>query len=467
MRFVVTGLSHRTAPIEIRERFAQHTREMEKTFADLKKLEGVNEACVISTCNRVEFYLAGGSDPREIGRALRNYIQSFVAIHPSELEPHLYHYEGIEGLQHLFRVASSLDSMVLGEPQILGQVKASFKDAVASGAAGPTISSAFQRAFAVAKRVRSETGIAENAISMSFAAVELGRQIFTSLEGKHVLLVGAGKMSALAAKHLRAYGVSEVRVANRSIATAQKLAEEIGGLASSLSDLPMLLAQADIVISSTAAPGFVIDKALMTRVVRERRYRSILLIDLAVPRDIDPAVSTLDNVFVYDVDDLESVLAGNRASRAREAEAAERIIEEEVNNYARWAKSRQVVPVIKALRTHALEIASAEVERTVARVKSADPKTIESVRAMGQAIVNKVLHPVLTRLKKESADGDPQALVDAIAELFDLDPSELVDSPQPEAAQAQDSAAAGEDEPASEAGESNVVPIRGPHQGGG
>ncbi|MCK6549550.1 glutamyl-tRNA reductase [Myxococcota bacterium] len=448
MKLVVTGLSHRTAPIELRERFAQNTQKLEKTFADLKRSGVITEIAVISTCNRVEFY-AAGADPVTLGRAIRGFAQSFSGMPPAALEEHLYQHEGTFALKHLFRVASSLDSMVLGEPQILGQVKEAYHKAVEHHGVGPVLTRVFHKAFAVAKKVRTDTGIAENAVSMSFAAVELGRQIFKSLEGKQVLVVGAGKMSTLAAKHLQAYGVAQIRVANRSIAAAQALADEIGGLASSLSDLPMLLAQADIVISSTAAPGFVIDKPLMTKVVRDRRYKPILLVDIAVPRDIDPTVADLDNVFVYDVDDLEHVLETNRDARAKEAEAAERIVEDEVAAYSRWAKSQQVVPVIKALRAYATKIAESEAERTLSHLKGADKKAEQSVRAMAQAIVNKMLHPVQSTLKQEGADGDPQAHVDALAALFGLDVAAF-EEPLPHAEHSEESAPA----------QTNVVQLR-------
>ncbi len=421
MRLVVIGLSHRTAPIELRERFAKHTKDLPAALPDLLRLEFIQEACVVSTCNRVEFYVAGTTDPKTIARSLRTHIQSFSGLPPEELDPHLYQHLGDEGLKHLFRVSASLDSMVLGEPQILGQVKEAYRVCIEVGTNGPQLDRAFQRAFNIAKRIRTETGIAENAVSMSFAAVELGREIFDSLEGKEVLLLGAGKMGTLAAKHLMAYGVSQVRVASRTLATAQKLAEEIGGLPSSLADLPVLLHQADIVICSTAAPTYVVDKRLMKKVVRERRYRPILFVDIAVPRDVDPAVAQLDNVFVYDVDDLEAVLELNRESRASEAAAAEKLVADELENYLRWSKSQQVVPVIKALRAHASQIAELEVQRTLQNVKEPDKKTLQSVKAMGNAIVNKMLHPVLTRLKQEGAHGDPQVLIDALVALFELD----------------------------------------------
>jgi glutamyl-tRNA reductase len=422
MKFVVTGLSHKTAPIELREKLAQQTNDLSRVFAELLKLPNVSEVCVISTCNRIEMYVAGTSEAASLSRTLKTYLQSVSGKLPGELDQHLYQHEGTAALHHLFRVSSSLDSMVVGEPQILGQVKEAYAKAQGEKASAGELARIFQKAFAVAKRIRTDTGIAENAVSMSFAAVELGRQIFSSLEGKKVLVLGAGKMSTLAAKHLRAYGVAEIKVANRSLSAAQKLADDIGGTASSLNDLPLLLTQADIVISSTASPKFIVDKPLMARVVRERRYRAILFIDIAVPRDIDPAVGDLDNVYVYDVDDLESVLESNRQSRADEAREAERIVEEEVQGFARWTKSQQVVPMIKALREHAVSIANAEVERTLANVKGADKKTESSVRAMGQSIVNKMLHPVLARLKQAGAEGDPQPYLDALEALFGVVP---------------------------------------------
>jgi glutamyl-tRNA reductase len=435
MRIVALGLSHKTAPIELRERLAQQTNDLSRVFADILKLPAISEVCAISTCNRIELYVTGTAEPAVLARSLKNYLHTVSGKHQNELDPHLYQHEGTAALRHLFRVASSLDSMVLGEPQILGQVKEAYTKATTAAAVGPQLTRVFQKAFAVAKRIRTDTGIAENAVSMSFAAVELGRHIFTSLNGKHVLVLGAGKMSTLAAKHLKAYGVAQIRVANRSLASAQALADEIGGTASSLSDLPLLLTQADIVISSTASQTFIVDKALMAKVVRERRYRAILFIDIAVPRDIDPAVAELDNVFVYDVDDLESVLDANRRSREKEADEAERIVGEEVAGFARWAKSQQVVPMIKALRAHAVEIANAEVERTLGNVKGADKKTEGSVRAMGQAIVNKLLHPVLTRLKQEGAEGDPTPYIDALTALFGVVPEPEEEKPAAESSQ--------------------------------
>ena len=460
MKLAIIGLSHKTASIELRERFAHQTRDIEAALSTLRRLDLVDEACVVSTCNRVEFYVSGGADPSALQRSLLTHLHSFSGLPPEELEPHLYRHEGQEAIRHLFRVASSLDSMVLGEPQILGQVKEAYRAAVEHEAAGPLVRRVFEKAFTVAKRVRTETGVAENAVSMSFAAVELGREIFDSLEGREVLLVGAGKMATLAAKHLSASGVSSVRVVSRSLTTAQRLAEEIGGTPSIMTDLPMLMQTADIVICSTAAPHFVIDKPMMSKVVPKRRYRPILFVDIAVPRDVDPKVAELDNVFVYDVDDLEAVLEVNRENRAHEAAAADRLIADELERYVRWSRSQQVVPVIKALRAQASKVAAEEVQRTLSKFKDPDKKTAQSVKAMGNAIVNKMLHPVLTKLKTEGADGDPQALLESLVTLFELDvPVEAeVPTPPPEAATT---------EPAGDASDTNVVYFRRQDSAGG
>lgn len=446
MRFCVIGLSHRTAPIELRERYARYTADLPKVLGEICELSVVDEACIVSTCNRVEFYVAGAADPNALAQTLKMHLQEFSGLPPHELANHLYIEKGEDAVRHLFRVASSLDSMVLGEPQILGQVKDAYRASQGAGRCRNNLTRIFERAFSVAKRVRTETGIAENAVSMSYAAVALGREIFDSLAGRQVLLVGAGKMAGLAARHLMASGISSVRVVSRTMRSAQRLAEEVGGLASSMADLALLLRDADIVISSTGAPGYVIDRAMMSRVIRARRYRSLLFVDIAVPRDIDPRIASLDNCFVYDVDDLEAVLELNREERAKEARAADRLIDDELASFIRWDRSQQVVPLIKALRRYALDIAANEAGRTLTAVSYADQKTQQSIKAMSTAIVNKLLHPVMTRLKEESAVGNPQAMVDTIAGIFELDLSDHAEhSPA---------------EPPAEAQPAEVVPLR-------
>jgi len=433
VRFSVVGLSHRTAPLEVRERLAAYTRDLRSALHRLRRLEGVTEACVVSTCNRVEVYTSGQVDPALMRRHVRRFLAEGAGVLIDDLEPHLIQHDGDRALTHLFRVSASLDSMVLGEPQILGQVKEAYRQAVEAGVLRSELNPVFQRAFSVAKRVRTETGIAENAVSMSFAAVELGRQIFADLQGREVLLVGAGKMGGLAAKHLVANGVGRIRVASRQVATAEKVAREVAGTAASLDDLPLLLASADIVICSTAAPGFVIDRKMVSKVLRNRRYRPLLIVDIAVPRDVEPKVGGLDNVFVYDVDDLEDVLRENRRKRDVESEAAESLVRDEVARFLAWRNAQRVVPVIKALRSKAASVVQAEVERTLGGSSQLDPKMEKRVRAMANAIMNKLLHPVLTRLKTDGEEPGSDALSEVVLELFDLSLElEAAASPWPE-----------------------------------
>ncbi|MEM1023258.1 MAG: glutamyl-tRNA reductase [Myxococcota bacterium] len=420
MNVVLVGLSHKTAPIQLRERVAAQTSNLGQALARLRALEDVKEACILSTCNRLEMYVCGTSEPTVLRRQARLFLGEAAGLPLHELEAHLLQAEGSHAIHHLFRVAASLDSMVVGEPQILGQVKEAYRAAVSHGAVSAQLDRVFQRAFSVAKRARNETGIAENAVSMSFAAVELGRQIFEDLSGRDVLLVGAGKMGGLAAKHLKSQGVGRVRVASRSLATAGQLAEQVDGIASSLSDLPLLLSQADIVICSTAAPGFLIDKKMVSSVLRERRYRPLLFVDIAVPRDVDPKVGQLDNVFVYDVDDLHAVLESNREQRKHEAEAAERLVREELDRFLAWLEEQRVVPLIKAVRQHALDIAEEEVQRTLAG-NHVDAKLEKRMRAMSQSIVNKLLHPVLTELKSAGQSGDAEGLAEFISRMFHVE----------------------------------------------
>ncbi|MBX2811263.1 MAG: glutamyl-tRNA reductase [Myxococcales bacterium] len=420
MKIAVVGLSHHTAPVALRERLARSRDEIPETLETLQSIDGITEACVLSTCNRVEYYVSGVVEAESLVRELKLYLLTESGVAISELDQHLYVHTGEDCVRHLFRVASSLDSMVVGEPQILGQVKQAFQTAEGCGAVGSRLGRAFQKAFSVAKRVRTETGIAENAVSMSFAAVELGRGIFEDLSGKEVLLLGAGEMATLAARHLVTNGVSRVRVVSRTLATAAKLAEQVGGVPSTMNDLEMLLAKVDIVICSTAASGYVVNKLMMSRVVRERRYRPILFVDIAVPRDVDPKVASVDNCFVYDVDDLTSVLDTNRQQRQNEASAAETLIQGELLHFSQWSKSQEVVPVIKALRAQAMAIADHEVARTLTNMRQKDKRTQQSIRAMGNAIVNKLLHPVLTHLRTTGGEGDPQPYVEALSTLFEL-----------------------------------------------
>ncbi len=405
----LVGLSHKSAPVAVRERVALSGDELKDALAGLSARPGVGEVMVVSTCNRVECYVYGEA---------REEARHFFLSRTHEADGHLYERSGREAIRHLFRVASSLDSMVVGEPQILGQVKEAYGLAASAETAGAYVSRLCNRAFATAKRVRSETEIARGAGSVSQVAVELVEKIFGNLKNRAVLLVGAGKMGALSAKALRDLGADRILVTNRSPERARALAAEIGGVAEPWEGLVSLLALADVVIVSTGAPTYVITRELASQVMKARRGRSICFIDLAVPRNVDPAVAEQDNVYSYDIDDLQKVVGQTHAARAEEAIRAEAIVEAEVMAFAQERETRAALPVLAELRRHAEQIARAEAERTLSHLGGKlDEKGRKSVEAMAQAIVNKLLHGPTARLKEAAASGDSD-LPGAAAELF-------------------------------------------------
>jgi len=414
---VVVGLSHRTAPLALRERLAVPAEAIGADLRGLVATGALDETVVVSTCNRVEVYVAA-RDARAAAQAARAWLGSRAATTP--LEPHLYEHTGGEAVQHAFRVAASLDSMVVGEPQILGQVKDAFGAAEAAGTIGVLLSRCFQRAFAVAKRVRTETGIAAGAVSVSSIACELAAKVFGRLEGRRVLVVGAGEMAEAAARHLRGEG-ARIVVLNRSRERAEALAREYGGEARTLDQLAAELALADVVVSSTASPGFVITRELMQGVVKARRHRLMLLVDIAVPRDIDPRVGDLENVFLYDVDQLESVSRGAADARRREADAAERIVLEEVAEFETWRRSLALTPTIVALRARFREVVAGELARTAPRLSGLGDEERQHLDRMADAIVNKLLHQPLTELKRSADHDDGARLLDAAQRLFALE----------------------------------------------
>jgi glutamyl-tRNA reductase len=411
-RLCVLGLSHKTAPVEVRERMAFSDEALPEALRRLIALPGVGEAMIVSTCNRVELY-AGLDGDDALGEA-RRFLVDGRAL-PADLAAHLYAHDGEAALTHLFRVAASLDSMVIGEPQILGQVKLAYAMAVEQGTVGPVLSRALPRAFALAKRVRSETEIARTSASIASAAVELAAQIFGELRGRHVLVVGAGKMGDLSARHLKSAGIGELHVVNRTRERAVELAARLGGVAAGWDELDLLLGKVDIVLCSTGAREPVIGRERVEHAMRARRGRWLFFIDIAVPRDVDPSVGGIENVYLYDVDALERVVAGNRAGRAREADEAEDMVREEVRRFARVERTQGVVPVIKALRGRFLDVARAEAERAGSRV---------SPQQLAEAIANKLLHAPLTALKRHAGDAshgsEGDALAEAVRELFDL-----------------------------------------------
>jgi glutamyl-tRNA reductase len=407
----MVGLSHKTAPISVREKVALCGDVLRDALTALRARPDVGEAMVISTCNRVEVYVAG---PVAAAR-------SFFVDRSPEAVDHLYVCEGKDAVRHLFRVASSLDSMVLGEQQILGQVKEAYGVASAAGAAGAFVSHLCNRAFATAKRVRSETQIGCGASSMSQVAVELVSKIFSDLKGREIVLVGAGKMGALSAKALASLGADRILVTNRSPERARALAEQVGGFSRDWAELEALLVAADVAIVSTGAPEYVVTAEMVQRLMKARRHRSICFIDLSVPRNVDPRCADLSDVYAYDVDDLDKMVQTTKEARAGEAIRAEAIVEAEVIAFAAEREQRAALPVLASLRRKAEQIARAEAERTLAQIgASLDDKGRKSVEAMARAIVNKLLHAPTARLKEAAASGDT-ALPGAAAELFDVD----------------------------------------------
>ncbi|MFO0581810.1 MAG: glutamyl-tRNA reductase [Anaeromyxobacter sp.] len=407
----LVGLSHKSAPIEVREKVALTGDALKVAMQALKAEPGVDEAFVVSTCNRVEVFVHAETEAAARG---------FFTSRSQAAGDHVYVRRGVEAIRHLFRVSSSLDSMVVGEQQILGQVKEAYGLASSAQTAGSYISRLCNRAFSTAKRIRTETEIGRGATSMSQVAVELVEKIFGDLKGRAILLVGAGKMGALSAKALAVLGADRILVTNRSPERGLALAEQVGGLFRTFEELPRLLVEADVVIVSTGAPTYVVTKELVGTAMRSRRSRSLCLIDLAVPRNVDPACAEMGEVFAYDVDDMERVVNSTQEARKGEALRAEAIVEAEVMAFAKERETRAALPVLSELRRHAEQIARAEAERTLAHLgQKLDEKGKRSVEAMAQAIVNKLLHGPTSRLKEAAASGDG-TLPTAAADLFGI-----------------------------------------------
>ncbi len=412
--FVVVGLSHRTAPVEVRERLAVASERLEDELREISARGSFDEALLISTCNRVELY-ATSANPAEAVRSARHTLGSRLPDDASE--DVLYTERGVAVVRHAFRVASSLDSMVVGEPQILGQVKEAYDAARSAGTAGPLLGRCFSQAFSTAKRIRNETGIAQGTVSVSSIACELAKKIFGNLDGRRTLLLGAGDMGEAAARSLRQTG-TQLHVINRSEERAEKLASSCGGRPVPYERLTTELAEADVVIASTASSKFILTPELMKGVVRSRRHRPLFIIDIAVPRDVDPRVGTMDNVFVYDVDDLQQVAEENLAVRAREANQAERIIEEEVASFLKWRRSLELAPTIVALRKQFGEVADEELRRALSRLQNLNPSDRAVLEAMARSLVNKLLHQPMIQLKAGAAEADGAQLIDTVRRLF-------------------------------------------------
>ncbi|MDE3179490.1 MAG: glutamyl-tRNA reductase [Acidobacteriota bacterium] len=417
MNLILAGINHRTAPVEIRERMNIAESRLPAVLSDLVGRDGIVEGLILSTCNRVEVVAnaAPGIDPEPL-------IRSFLAdTHHCNLAPyerHLYWRRQEEAVEHLFRVAASLDSMVLGEPQILGQVKQAFAIAQKSGAIKSELHDVMNHALAAAKRVRRETAVGNAAISVSYAAVELAKKIFGTLDGKTVFILGAGKMSELAARHLAASGAESIFVSNRTYSRAAELAIAFGGKAVHFEEIFDHLHLADIVISSTGAPHFVIGREQAEQILAVRKNRPIFFVDIAVPRDIDPEVNHLDNAFVYDIDDLEQVVAANKEQRRNEAARAEEILRQESAKTMRHLASREVTPAIVAVEQRLRLIRDQETERFHNRLSTLSPEQRDAVDALTQAILNKVLHGPVSELKNAASHPERGAVVQMVRKIF-------------------------------------------------
>ena len=406
MSLVLVGINHKSAPVEVRERLAVPEWRLQEATRRLLESSGSEEAYILSTCNRVELLVANSGDGDEGRRdgtnAIHNFLREYFEIDSKNLTQHLYEIREREVVQHVFRVAASLDSMIVGEPQILGQVKEAFAIARSAGAVGPQLDELLSRALSVAKRVRSETAIGSSVVSVASVAVDLAKKIFGSLKGRHVYLVGAGKMSELAARHLLAHGAESIVVANRTHDRAVKIAEEFGGEAIRFEDLYQTADRADIIITSTGAPHAIFRREHAEMFLQRRKNRPMFFIDIAVPRDVDAELNKLDGIFVYDIDDLQQVVQANLQDRSLEASRAEEIIEAEVRRYEARVQGREAVPAIVSLQQHVEAIRRGEFERARGRLGKLTPEQEIAVEALTRSIVNKMLHPSLVGLKRDA-----------------------------------------------------------------
>jgi len=419
MHIVIIGLSHKTAPVEIREKLAFAPTAMERPLRQMLELPTITEGLIVSTCNRVEL-CAVTKEPDAAIAELRRFLAEYHEVSPEEINENLFDYQGEEAIRHLFRVSSSLDSMVLGEPQILGQIKTAYGYAAEFKTAGLILNRFLHKAFSVAKRVRTETAIASNAVSVSFAAVELARKIFDRIDNKGVMIIGAGEMCELAARHFVANGISKVLVTNRTFERAEKMAAEFNGKAVPFDSFVDHLAEVDIIMTSTGAPNFILGKRQMEEVLKRRKNRPMFLIDIAVPRDIDPKVNDISNTYLYDVDDLQGVVQANLKERQKEAGKAEAIVEQEIGQFHLWLGNLEVKPTVIALRRKLDEIRQQELEKTFGNLKDLTGKQRKSIEAMAGAIINKILHKPTAILKNSQNDMSGEDYVDAIRTLFDL-----------------------------------------------
>ena len=419
MQLLLVGVSHRTAPIELRERLDFSARGVDRALTALSQSGAHHEATIVSTCNRVELYV--GCDDSEAARAaIQRFLSEFHGIPGDQLTPHLYWKAGHDAVAHLYRVASGLDSLVMGEPQILGQVKEAFGVASQMGCTGPLLNRLFHSAFATGKRVRSETALAAGAVSVSYAAVELARKIFGNLKGRTVLVVGAGEMGKLTAVHMQAQGIGRLIITSRTAAHATALAQSLGGASVPWDALHTSLIDADILITATGASTPIISRALIAQTMKARRQKPLFVIDIAVPRDVESDAGDLEQVFLYNIDDLQAVVQENISKRGTEASDAEKIIAQEVNKFAAWLNSRGAIPTIVALRQRFEAVRQSELRRLEPKLASLPPDARARVDEITRLITEKLLINPTEQLKSASDSDTIAAYSDVLTRLFGL-----------------------------------------------
>lgn len=415
MRLLAFGINHKTAPVEIREQAAFTEERLPDALRDIRAKGVAGEAAIVSTCNRTELY-CGIEDN---AAPLLEWFCEYLQLDLEAIRPYIYEFPNEDAVQHAFRVASGLDSLVLGEPQILGQMKDAFASAHKAGATGKILNRLFQQTFSVAKVVRTDTAIGASAVSVASAAVTLAKQIFEDLSQQTALLIGAGEMVELCARHLKEHGVGHIIVANRTLERAELLADEVGAEAIALAEMPVRLADADIVISSTASQLPILGKGAVERALKKRKHRPIFMVDIAVPRDIEAEVSELRDVYLYTVDDLKDVIQENMKSRMAAAEEAEKIIEMKVSEFMRWIKSLNAVPAIRALRESADSIRASELKKARRALESGEnPQAV--LEQLARALTNKLTHDPSAALRQADHDGDTR-LLEAARRLFNLE----------------------------------------------
>ncbi|HDI79109.1 MAG TPA: glutamyl-tRNA reductase [Desulfobacteraceae bacterium] len=419
----ILGMNHNTAPVEIRECIAKDPNHQKKALSLIKKNEDIKECLFISTCNRIEA-LYTTEDKTRAQEYVISAISDMGNIRRDLILRHLYYKEGRDAIRHIFRVSSSLDSMVMGEPQILGQVKEAYRLSTRERTSGVIINRLMHRAFHVAKRIRTETGICDSAVSVSYAAVELAKKIFHNLDDKEILLIGAGEMAELAAKNLLNHGVRSISVANRTFERATEVARYFNGNPISFEEIPLYLNKMDIVISSTASTEIIINYEDVKGSLRKRKNRPLFFIDIAVPRDIDPEINRLDNVYLYDIDDLKEVVKKNMERRKDEAIKAGRIVDEEVIKFERWLKTLDVVPTIKSLKEKAETIRQNEFKRSFSHFKGLSKEQIDAIERLTISITEKIITDPILFLKNKAGRNREDLYLDITKRLFRLDQEE-------------------------------------------